>query len=369
MSFLTDRRWRLAVTAASCAVLLAFAPPVGAASEGLSKSAQEAASLDELRATDDEILAALSALDTEVVDQQGLVDDAQRGVAAADQALATKEQELSGAQQRIDGLSQVASARAVEQYMRPNDNALDHMLSADGFAHASRRTALLAEVNDRDADAIDQFRAARREIEIERKAAIAAKRSADERRSAEEEKLNNLRAAQAEKQRVDASLKERIAAYAAEDEASARVQASVASTDRASRGGGGGGDGRVSSAGLRWPVKNPKVTSPFGTRWGRLHAGIDIDADTGTPIYAANGGKVTQAGRESGYGNYTCIDHGGGFETCYAHQSSMAVSVGSTVQAGDQIGRAGNTGASQGAHLHFETRVNGSPRNPQQYLP
>src|SRR5204862_1815423 len=86
------------------------------------------------------------------------------------------------------------------------------------------------------------------------------------------------------------------------------------------------GDTTPSSAGLIWPVNGP-VTSPFGMRWGKLHPGIDIGVPTGTPIHAAASGTVVIAGWVSGYGNYTCIDHGGGMATCYGHQETIYVSV------------------------------------------
>jgi murein DD-endopeptidase MepM/ murein hydrolase activator NlpD len=122
-----------------------------------------------------------------------------------------------------------------------------------------------------------------------------------------------------------------------------------------------------SSQGLIWPVSGP-VTSPFGYRWGRLHAGIDIAAPSGTPIHAAASGTVVLAGWTGGYGNFTCIDHGGALATCYAHQSSYAVSSGAQVSQGQVIGYVGNTGHSFGSHLHFEVRVNGAPVDPLGYL-
>ena len=72
-------------------------------------------------------------------------------------------------------------------------------------------------------------------------------------------------------------------------------------------------------------------------RWGRLHAGIDIAVPSGTPIHAAAAGTVVIAGWEGGYGNYTCIDHGNGLSTCYAHQESFAVSQGQHVSQGQVI--------------------------------
>jgi murein DD-endopeptidase MepM/ murein hydrolase activator NlpD len=129
----------------------------------------------------------------------------------------------------------------------------------------------------------------------------------------------------------------------------------------------GATDTTPSAAGLIWPV-NGQVVSPFGYRWGRLHAGIDIAVGYGTPIHAAAAGTVVLAGWVSGYGNYTCIDHGGGLATCYAHQSSYAVSQAASVSQGQVIGYVGCTGHCFGPHLHFEVRINGTPVDPLGYL-
>src|SRR5207302_1136725 len=125
------------------------------------------------------------------------------------------------------------------------------------------------------------------------------------------------------------------------------------------------------------PVPGP-MTSPFGNRldpyyhvW-QLHPGIDLAATPGTPIVAAAGGRVTQAGWFGGYGNYTCVEHGqvGGqrLSTCYGHQSRSAVAVGQQVVAGQVIGFVGSTGASTGPHLHFEVRLDGRPVDPAPWL-
>jgi murein DD-endopeptidase MepM/ murein hydrolase activator NlpD len=119
-----------------------------------------------------------------------------------------------------------------------------------------------------------------------------------------------------------------------------------------------------------WPVDGP-VVSGFGMRWGRMHEGIDIAVPAGTPIRAAASGSVVllQSEAESGgYGNFTCLDHGGGLQTCYAHQSSFAVGSGQSVSQGDVIGYVGCTGHCFGDHLHFEVRINGAPTDPLGYL-
>ena len=113
---------------------------------------------------------------------------------------------------------------------------------------------------------------------------------------------------------------------------------------------------------------NGAFTSPFGQRWGRLHAGIDIAAPTGTPIRAAAAGQVILAASTGGYGNYTCIDHGKSVSTCYAHQSRFGTAEGAVVKQGEVMGYVGNTGNSYGAHLHFEVRIDGKPVDPMGYL-
>ena len=103
-------------------------------------------------------------------------------------------------------------------------------------------------------------------------------------------------------------------------------------------------------------------------RWGRLHAGVDIAVPAGTPIRAAKSGRVILMGPTGGYGNYTCVGHGGGVSTCYAHQSRFGTSVGANVSQGQVIGYVGCTGHCFGDHLHFEVRVGGAPVNPMGYL-
>ena len=111
------------------------------------------------------------------------------------------------------------------------------------------------------------------------------------------------------------------------------------------------------------------VTSEFGQRWGRLHAGLDLGCPVGSNVRAADGGTVIQAGYHPSYGYLVVIDHQNGMETYYAHNSQLLVSVGDKVYQGQQIAESGNTGRSTGPHCHFEIHVNGSAVNPRNYLP
>ena len=118
---------------------------------------------------------------------------------------------------------------------------------------------------------------------------------------------------------------------------------------------------------LIWPV-NGTVTSPFGSRWGRLHGALDIAVPTGTAVRAADTGTVRIAGWVGGYGNYVCVQHSSSMSTCYAHNSSLKVSVGQSVKQGQVLAASGNTGNSTGPHVHFEVRINGTQVDPMGYL-
>ena len=118
---------------------------------------------------------------------------------------------------------------------------------------------------------------------------------------------------------------------------------------------------------LAWPVSGP-VTSGFGSRWGRMHEGIDIAVPLGTAVRAAAAGTVINAGWMGGYGNLVVVDHGNGLSTAYAHNTSFAVSVGQSVAAGEVVSYSGSTGNSTGPHVHFEVRVDGSAVDPLGYL-
>ncbi len=122
-----------------------------------------------------------------------------------------------------------------------------------------------------------------------------------------------------------------------------------------------------------WPVRG-WVTSPFGKRISpftgipAFHEGLDIAAQTGTPVAATADGFVLKAGFSPGYGNMVEISHGYGIKTVFGHNSRLNVKVGQKVKRGDIISYVGDTGSSTGPHLHYEVRLNGLPVNPQKYL-
>ena len=126
---------------------------------------------------------------------------------------------------------------------------------------------------------------------------------------------------------------------------------------------------------FRAPLRITTVTSPYGHRhhpltgtWG-FHAGVDFAAPRGTPVAAARTGTVAETGHDAVMGNYVLLDHAGGFATFYGHLDSVAVSLKDDVRSGMIIGTVGSSGKTTGAHLHFEIRQDGVPRDPLSLLP
>ncbi|ALN87513.1 peptidase M23 family protein [Lysobacter capsici] len=124
----------------------------------------------------------------------------------------------------------------------------------------------------------------------------------------------------------------------------------------------------------RAPIANSYITSGFGGRadpfngGAAFHKGIDFEADVGDPVLAVADGVVSYSGVRSGYGNVVEIDHGNGYVTRYAHNSRLLMKVGELVRAGQEIAKAGSSGRSTGAHVHFEVWESGRVVNPVKFL-
>jgi murein DD-endopeptidase MepM/ murein hydrolase activator NlpD len=127
--------------------------------------------------------------------------------------------------------------------------------------------------------------------------------------------------------------------------------------------------GVKTDAELVWPIVGP-ITSRFGPRWGKFHAGIDIGSPRYQEVVAALDGEVIYAdATKGGLGKAVVVRHGRGIRTVYAHLSIIVAHEGDTVRQGQAIGGVGDTGRATGPHLHFEVRRNGAPLNPEDYLP
>jgi murein DD-endopeptidase MepM/ murein hydrolase activator NlpD len=287
---------------------------------------------------------------------------------------------LERLRRELDTARRVLAARLVEIYKSDSPDALTVVLESDGFGDLLERAEFLERISEQDRKITDHVRGLRDEArelaiqlaELEEQEQLAAERILAERDqiAAAQSQLvssrDQLAAARADKRGALAQVRDSRVALEGDLRAleaeQARVQAALAAAASPAA-----GPIQQGSGGVVWPVNGP-VVSPFGMRWGRLHAGVDIAAGSGTPIRAAAAGQVVLMGWVGGYGNYTCIQHGGGLSTCYAHQSSFATSNGASVGQGQVIGYVGCTGHCFGDHLHFETRTGGSPVDPMGYL-
>lgn len=148
------------------------------------------------------------------------------------------------------------------------------------------------------------------------------------------------------------------------------LSARAADAERASRDQRAGLETSLAEAPDVWllPLRDYDFTSPYGVRWNKMHAGIDLAAPEGTPYQAIHAGKVVKAGWYGGYGYCVIVAHPDGTESIYGHSSKLFVREGQEVKAGDTLGLVGNTGHSYGSHLHLELHVNGEPRDPIPFL-
>jgi murein DD-endopeptidase MepM/ murein hydrolase activator NlpD len=315
---------------------------------------------------------------------QGNLDAKRAELARIQERLRQERIRLARLRARLAEARIALAGRLVELYKADKPDVVTVVLEADGFADLLERTEFMQRVSDQDARIIDRVRIARADAKrtaarldvLEKRqtkiaAAIEAERDEvarvrgqlvdrrDQYAAVRSDKASALASTRESRRHLEGDLRELEAA-------NARVQAQLAAAANGSAP-SAAGPIRPGAGGLVWPVNGP-IVSPFGPRWGRLHAGVDIAAPTGTPIRAAQSGRVVLMGWTGGYGNYTCVAHGGGLSTCYAHQSRYATSSGASVSRGQVIGYVGCTGHCFGDHLHFETRSGGAPVNPAGYL-
>ena len=304
-----------------------------------------------------------------------------------DQDITKTEAELKAAQARLQSREKVFYKRVRDIYINGRLSYLDGVVGSKDFSDFANRMEMLKRILQSDMDLINTIKTEREEIASKKAKLEEDRAKVLELEKVAQEKQNLINQKKAERQAVlERAMNDRDTAERAYNELMAssasitamlqqRAAERAAAAAAASQGGGGGGGATwVQGTGqLAAPVNAP-ITSDFGWRihpiYGtrRLHAGTDFGVDEGTPVHAADGGVVVEAGWISGYGYTVIIDHGNGMSTLYAHNSDVAVSPGQTVSKGQVVSYSGNTGGSTGPHLHFEVRINGEPTDPMGYL-
>ena len=380
---------------ASCLVGVAAAP-AKSASEKLEAVEEKIGAAEEREGV---LTSDIAAMGDEISALEGQVAGLRTQEAAAEAELSAKEAELGQAEDELaEALKRLDTLRgrlrraltnlrerlvAIYTYGATSDLTAV-ILSSEDYGDMVARTQYFDAINESDSALAERVRSLRDEakklVRVRKVAKLTIEKARDQiaakeqrleaTRSTLESREGALLSARATRRQALNSVQ---GARDAHEEIAAGLRSEIAQEIAEATGGmplPAGPLPSPSAAGFIWPVEGT-LTSGFGYRWGRMHEGIDISVPEGTPIRAAADGTVIleQSEYESGgYGNYTCIDHGGGLSTCYAHQSSFATSVGARVSQGDLIGYSGNTGHSTGPHLHFEVRVNGVPTDPLGYL-
>lgn len=372
---------------------------------GLSQSPALATVEERLNQTEDKLTEAndrkgvlsseIAALSRRISDYESQVSALRAEERAVELRLAAKQEELDSAEAevadayrelkvlagRLKRSLQILSDRLVSIYQSGSTEIADLVLTSADYGELIEQSEYLEHIQNQDEtivtrvrDLRDQQQAtvvklkkAKETIEAARDSIAAEERNLATARQAVEDQQGELLAVRGQRRDALGRIDDQVGHL---EEIQADLQAKIQEQIAAASGLStlpAGPMSAPSAAGLIWPLDG-LLTSGFGYRWGRMHEGIDIAVPEGTPIRAAKAGTVIMASYNGGYGNYTCVDHGSGLSTCYAHQSGFAVSSGQSVGQGQVIGYSGNTGSSTGPHLHFEVRINGAAQDPMGYL-
>jgi murein DD-endopeptidase MepM/ murein hydrolase activator NlpD len=369
----------LIVCAAACfAALRADRAPAQSAVEKFNSIQSK---LDQVQGRQQTLTTTISSYNDRIRELRGQIADLRNREAVVQEQLDAVQAQLNVAIARLVQLRahleraiEVLSERLVDIYKSNEPDILTVILESNGFDDVLAQSDYLSRIQSMDSDVVGRVRELRDQTHDtvtqirDQRNEVAARKAEIDRTHDELAARNAEMAAARDKQQ--AALK---AVGKQKDDLEGDL--SKVSDEVAKQLGGGGplvaGPIRDGGHGLIWPVNGP-ITSGFGPRnignGYEFHPGIDISVPTGTGIRAAADGRVTIAGPTGGYGNYTCIDHGGGLSTCYGHQEAFAVVVGMEVHQGQIIGRSDCTGYCTGPHVHFEVRVNGQVTDPLNYF-
>lgn len=352
-----------------------------------SKSSEKSATVSKIQ----EITDSINATQQKITSYSSQISEQQAAIDKTNAQIVQTQAELEEAQASLDD-------RLVTIYKEGNVNYLEVMFQSEDFSDFLTRFEYLSYITKRDKEIVDQVEAMKTQLESQKATLEQQMASLNALKSEEEgvkallqEQQSQQQSVYAELEKDEAALKEAIASMQATSDAIGEqiktLQAEEAAKRAAAAAAANQVNGAVTTAATSssyettaagsgvWPAPASHIiTSSYGGRSYPLdgsynfHLGTDIGAAYGTPVVAYQDGTVLIASYHWSYGNYVVIDHGNGFSTLYAHMSALTVSAGQSVSGGQQVGLVGSTGSSTGAHLHFETRINGSNVDPAPYL-
>ena len=348
----------------------------------LEKALKEAQStIEDLRDSKGDIESEVTELNQQLIDISARITDLENQLTAKSEDIQETKDELAGAKERE--AQQYADMKVRIQFMYENGQTsyLEALLSSRNISEFLNSADYIAQIQSYDRqklteyqDTVESIVNLEAQLEQEYTDLEALKSTVESNKATvaammrqKESELADI-SGDIEDAQSDADY------YAAEIQAQEELIAAIKRAE-AEKAAAGVEEHPYTGGAFRWPCpSSTRVTSDYGTRVSPMsgassnHKGIDIGASAGADIIAAADGTVTAASYSSAAGNYVMIDHGGGLYTVYMHASSLLVSPGQTVSAGDVIAKVGSTGISTGSHLHFGVSLNGSYVSPWSYL-
>lgn len=348
----------------------------------LEKALKEAQStIEDLKDSKGDIESKVTELNQQLIDISARITDLENQLTAKSEDIQETKDELAGAKERE--AQQYADMKVRIQFMYENGQTsyLEALLSSRNISEFLNSADYIAQIQSYDRqklteyqDTVESIVNLEAQLEQEYTDLEALKSTVESNKATvaammrqKESELADI-SGDIEDAQSDADY------YAAEIQAQEELIAAIKRAE-AEKAAAGVEEHPYTGGSFRWPCpSSTRVTSDYGTRVSPMsgassnHKGIDIGASAGADIIAAADGTVTAASYSSAAGNYVMIDHGGGLYTVYMHASSLLVSPGQTVSAGDVIAKVGSTGISTGSHLHFGVSLNGSYVSPWSYL-
>lgn len=247
---------------------------------------------------------------------------------------------------------------------------IDTLVESKSVVDFLERLELVATISKKDKEIIDEIREAKNDIEFKKQLVVGEKDLVQQKADESLVSIKNLSASRASLDKEIKDINSRLEKLEAEEDKLISQSNALVNQIKNLQ-----SSGAYAGGNMTWPCpSSSKISSYYGNRLHpilkkyKMHTGIDISANHGASIVAANSGTVMMAGWQNGYGYTVVVDHGGGISTLYAHCSKLLVSKGTKVKAGQTIAKIGSTGLSTGPHLHFEVRKNGSTTDPLKYV-
>ncbi len=300
-------------------------------------------------------------------EEANAIEELEKQIAEAKEHLRQTELALAQATADYNQMNELVKIRLQVMYKNSETTMLDTLLSSGSVVEFYERLHYMQVISENDNKLMQQLEEARLDVELKKQMQEQAKEILEQKLGEREERLQQVKTSRARVEGEISRSKKEIQQLEKEIdkqlEESKRLESKIKTLMTKQKYVGGS---------MTWPVPSSyRITSSFGMRKhpilrkNKMHTGVDIGADKGASIVAANSGTVIMAHYDkNGYGNMVVIDHGGGITTLYAHASKLLVKVGDKVKSGQTIAKVGSTGLSTGNHLHFEVRVNGEPKDP-----